>query len=146
MTENPQLMQNMMNAPYTQNMMQSMAQVIWNHFSKNISFLLNTKPAEYDLEPVILIIFVVLTYFHLTNGFGGELFRALTPKNKVVDEKESEDGPKWQFFISLLVFRSQRAEFFFSKKICQMKGGQNNKYDTYYTNFRSCAGLLSTRC
>ena len=29
MTENPQLMQNMMNAPYTQNMMQSMAQVIF---------------------------------------------------------------------------------------------------------------------
>ena len=32
MTENPQLMQNMMNAPYTQNMMQSMAQVILESF------------------------------------------------------------------------------------------------------------------
>ena len=31
--------------------------------------------------------------------------------------------------ISLFVFRRQPAEFFFSKKICQMKAGQNNKYD-----------------
>jgi hypothetical protein len=34
-----------------------------------------------------------------------------------------------QIFISHFVFRRQPAEFFFSKKICQMKAGQNNKYD-----------------
>jgi hypothetical protein len=33
------------------------------------------------------------------------------------------------FFISHFVFRRQPAEFFFSKKIRQMKAGLNNRYD-----------------
>jgi hypothetical protein len=33
------------------------------------------------------------------------------------------------FFICHFVFRRQPADFFFSKKICQIRGGQNNKYD-----------------
>jgi hypothetical protein len=37
--------------------------------------------------------------------------------------------PKWQIFISHFVFRSQPAEFFSSNKNCQMKVGQNNKYE-----------------
>jgi hypothetical protein len=34
-------------------------------------------------------------------------------------------------FFSSAFFRRQRADFFFSKKICQMQAaaGQNNKYD-----------------
>ena len=36
--------------------------------------------------------------------------------------------PKWQIFINHFIFRRQPAEFFFSKKICQIKAGQNNKY------------------
>jgi hypothetical protein len=35
----------------------------------------------------------------------------------------------------------QPAEFFFFKKIRQMKAGQNNKYDIYKDLSRSCAGL-----
>jgi hypothetical protein len=33
------------------------------------------------------------------------------------------------FFISHFVFRRQPDEFFSSEKMCQMKAGQNNKYD-----------------
>jgi hypothetical protein len=32
-------------------------------------------------------------------------------------------------FISYFVFRRQSAEFYFSKKNCQIKAGQNNKHD-----------------
>jgi hypothetical protein len=45
-----------------------------------------------------------------------------------------------QIFISHFVFRRQPAEFFFSKKICQMKAGQNNKYDI--TNYTKALGLV----
>ena len=58
--------------------------------------------------------FVIVTCFHLTNLF---FFSALPYKNKT-----------W-FFIIHFVYKIQGAEFFFSKKIRQMKAGQNNKYD-----------------
>ena len=50
-----------------------------------------------------------------------------------------------QIFICHFVFRRQPAEFFFSKKIRQMKLGQNNKYDI--TKTWPCAGLtLQGKC
>ena len=36
---------------------------------------------------------------------------------------------KMQIFTNHFVFRRQPTDFFFSKKMCQMKAGQNNKYD-----------------
>ena len=44
------------------------------------------------------------------------------------------------FSSAILHFGRQCCEFFLSKTICQMKTGQNNKYDTTKTN-KSCAGL-----
>ena len=48
--------------------------------------------------------------------------------------------PKMQIFISHFVFRRQPDEFFFSKKIRQMKAGQNNKYD-----IRKTLGVMQVR-
>ena len=56
-----------------------------------------------------------------------EKFSALPSKNKVVDEKKLVQSG---FFISHLGFRRQQAEFFFSKKILQMKAGQYKIYST----------------
>ena len=50
-------------------------------------------------------------------------------------------------FINHFVFRRQCADFFFSQKMCQMKAGQNNKYDynkTCTKIFQSILTLLST--
>jgi hypothetical protein len=43
------------------------------------------------------------------------------------NQTRTRPGLKWQTFITHFVFRRLRAEFFFTKKIRQMKAGQNNK-------------------
>ena len=54
-----------------------------------------------------------------TTKFGKEKLSALFSKNKVADES-------LPLLTSHFVFKRQRAEFFFSKKIDQVKAGQNN--------------------
>ena len=55
--------------------------------------------------------------------------KILTSKNKAVDEKTKEAGLKLKIYKSQFVFRRQGAQSFFSKNICQMIAGLNNKYD-----------------
>ena len=99
------------------------------------------------------IIFVISTCFHLTNFFGEEKFSWLSSKNKVADEdfhfqRHANVFVKLKclvlelLFISHLVFRRERAEFFLSKKIRQMKPGQNKKYEITKTSSLAKTGLF----
>ena len=71
-------------------------------------FLAGSYPNLHKTSGLCNIIFVILTCFHLTNFFGEKKF----------------------------IFSS--ADFFFSKIICQIKAGQNNKYK----DLKSFSGLI----